>query len=67
MARKYQKKTNHRRREDRHLSVRAVHRESPDLHKLTELLIRFALQDAGERRAAQAEGRTDIANGGASS
>ena len=67
MPRKYVRKTNRRSREERNLSVRAVHRDSPDVQKLTELLIRFALQDAGERRAAQAEGVPTIANGGASS
>ena len=54
MPRKYVRKTNRRSREERNLSVRAVHRDTPDLDKLTELLIRFTLQDAGERRAAQA-------------
>ncbi len=51
MPRKYVRKTNRRSREERNLSVRAVHRETPDLDKLTELLIRFALQDSGERQA----------------
>lgn len=48
---KYVKKTNHRRQEDRNLSVRAVHRDPPDLHKLCELLIRMTLQDIGQSRA----------------
>ncbi len=48
---KYVKKTNRRRQEDRHLSVRAVHRDPPDLHKLSEALIRLTLQDMGESRA----------------
>ncbi len=50
MVRTYQRKTSQRPREERHLSVRAEHRESPDLDKLTELLIRFTLQDTGQRR-----------------
>lgn len=54
MPRKYVRKTNRRSREERNLSVRAVHRETPDLDKLTELLIRFALQDSGEQRATRA-------------
>jgi len=63
MVRTYVKKTNQRRREDRKLSARAVHRDTPDLDRLTELLIRFALQEAGERRVAGASGRptpTDV-------
>ena len=47
---KYVKKTNQRRREDRHLSVTAVHRDPPDLHKLCEVLIRLTLQETGESR-----------------
>lgn len=54
MPRKYVSKTNRRSREERNLSVRAVHKETPDLAKLTELLIRFALQDSGEQRATRA-------------
>ncbi len=47
------KKTTRRRREDRNLSVRAAHRDPPDMDKLCELLIRFTLQDMGESRAQQ--------------
>lgn len=54
MARTYVKKTSQRRREDRKLSARAEYRDTPDLDKLTELLIRFALQETGERRATRA-------------
>lgn len=54
MARKYVKKTTRRRREDRVLTVRAVHREPPDMDKLCELLIRFTLQDFGEAQAKRA-------------
>ncbi|GAA2524099.1 hypothetical protein [Rarobacter incanus] len=53
MSRQYEKQTDRRSREERHLSVRAVHREQPDLTLLTELMIRFALQDLGERRVAE--------------
>lgn len=56
----YVKKTSQRRREDRTLTARAEHRDTPDLDKLTELLIRFALQDAGERRAARAAGQRSV-------
>lgn len=47
----YVKKTNRRRYEDRSFSVRAVHRDRPDLHKLAEVLIRLALQETGRARA----------------
>lgn len=53
----YVKKTDRRHYEDRSFSVRAVHRDPPDLHKLAEVLIRMTLQETGrsraERRAAQ--------------
>lgn len=52
MSRQYEKQTDRRSREERRLSIRAVHREQPDLNLLSELMIRFALQDLGERRAA---------------
>lgn len=61
MPRKYVRKTNRRSREERNLSVRAEHRETPDLDKLTELLIRFALQDAGGQRAIRARGHRAMA------
>ncbi len=47
----YVKKTGRRAYEERSFSVRAVHRESPDLHKLSELLIRLTLQETGRTRA----------------
>lgn len=47
----YAKKTNRRRYEDRAFSVRAVHRDRPDLHKLAEVLIRLTLQETGRTRA----------------
>lgn len=53
MSGHYEKQTDSRSREERRLSIRAVHREQPDLNLLTELMIRFALQDLGERRAAE--------------
>ena len=50
---KYARKTGWRPRDERTLSVRAVHREPPDLHKLCEVLIRLVLQDIGRSRAEQ--------------
>lgn len=47
---KYVKKTNYRRQEDRNLSVRAVHRDPPDMHKLCELLIRMTFDDIERSR-----------------
>lgn len=47
----YVKKTDRRRYEDRSFSVRAVHRDRPDLHKLAEVLIRLTLQETGRTRA----------------
>lgn len=49
----YVKKTDRRRYEDRSFSVRAVHRDRPDLHKLAEVLIRLTLQETGRTRAEQ--------------
>jgi len=51
MAKKYVKKTGQRRYEDRQFSIRAVHRDTPDLHKLAEVLIRLTLQETGRDRA----------------
>ena len=50
MSRPYERKTDRRSREERRYSVRAEHRQQPDVDLLAELLIRFALQDAGEAR-----------------
>lgn len=47
----YVKKTDRRRYGDRSFSVRAVHRDRPDLHKLAEVLIRLTLQETGRTRA----------------
>lgn len=51
MARPYVRKTTRRSREERHLSVRAVHLDPPDIEKLTQLLIRLTLQETGQARA----------------
>ena len=57
MPRPYARKTDRRSREERRYSVRAEHREEPNIDLLAELLIRFALQDAGKNRAAVADSR----------
>lgn len=53
----YVKTTGQRRYEERLFSVRPVHREPPDLHRIAEVLIRLTLQETGrsraERRAAE--------------
>ena len=54
---RYAKKTDRRPYEERSFSVRAVHRERADLHKLAEVLIRLTLQETGESRAARAAER----------
>lgn len=59
MSRPYERKTERRSREERKYSVRAEHREQPDVDLLAELLIRFALQSAGEARSAVARSRND--------
>ena len=50
---RYVKKTDRRPYDERSFSVRAVHRERADLHKLAEVLIRLTLQETGESRAAR--------------
>ncbi|SJN44636.1 hypothetical protein FM104_13485 [Microbacterium esteraromaticum] len=67
MSRPYEKKTERRSREERRLSVRGEHRPEPDVQMLTQLLIRFALQDAGEARAASSGRRTSLASASTSS
>ena len=57
MSRPYERKTERRSREERKYSVRAEHREQPDVDLLSELLIRFAIQSAGEARSAVAKPR----------
>lgn len=62
MPRPYERKTDRRSREERRYSVRAELREQPNADLLAELLIRFALQDAGKvpdsRNAALARNRS---------
>ena len=53
MGSSYVRKTDRRRYEDRKFSIRAVHRDPVDLHKLAEVLIRLTLQETGESRAAR--------------
>ena len=64
----YVKRTNRRRYEDRKFSVRPVHRDAPDLHKLCEVLIRLTLQESGQsridRRAAEPPGHLPPGNRG---
>ncbi len=65
MVRTYRQKTSRRAREERQLSVRAELRDGPDLEKLTELLIRFTLQETGQRRIEQSSApRTMTSVGG---
>ena len=51
---RYQRKTAQRPYEERSFSVRAVHRDQADLHKLAEVLIRVTLQNTGETRTVRA-------------
>jgi hypothetical protein len=66
MVRTYQRKTTWRPREERQLTVRAEHRDSPDLGKLTELLIRLTLQETGQRRIEQSASPTAMTSDGRS-
>ena len=50
---RYVKKTDRRSYDERSFSVRAVHRDRADLHKLAEVLIRLTLQETGASRAAR--------------
>lgn len=47
MARKYTRKTGQRQQSERELTIRADFHDPPDLDKLSELLIRMALQRSG--------------------
>ncbi|MGE3192891.1 MAG: hypothetical protein AB7K08_05435 [Microbacteriaceae bacterium] len=47
MARRYTRKTGQRQQSERELTIRADFHEPPDLDKLSELLIRIALQRSG--------------------
>lgn len=49
-----------RRRTERHISVRAVRRELPDIQKLGRAIIRMAVIEAEAERAAQASHTQDI-------
>ena len=53
-----------RRRTERHISVRAVRRNPPDIQKLGRAIIRMAVIEAEAERAAQAD-HTDTNAGGA--
>ncbi|CEI47091.1 Putative uncharacterized protein [Propionibacterium freudenreichii] len=66
MVRNYHRKTSWRPRDERQLSVRAEHRDSPDLGKLTELLIRLTLQETGQRRIEQSSSPRAMTSGGGS-
>ncbi len=50
MARKYERKTGQRQQSERELTIRADFNDPPDLDKLSELLIRIALQRSGSCR-----------------
>jgi hypothetical protein len=47
---------------DRHISVRGVHRDPPDLHKLSRALIQLAMAQA-EAEAEADQAQKDLANG----
>jgi len=51
MPRKYQRKTDYRPYEERRFSVRAVHRDPPDLHKLAAAYLRYTLVRHEQARA----------------
>ncbi|GAA3595503.1 hypothetical protein GCM10022198_19190 [Klugiella xanthotipulae] len=54
-TRVYQRTTDYVPRDERVLTVRAVHRTEPDVGKLTEAFIRLALQRVTDARAAREE------------
>ena len=54
MARRYARKTGQRQQSERELTIRAEFHEPPDLDKLSELLIRMALQQSGSFRSGDA-------------
>ena len=54
MARRYERKTGQRQQSERELTIRADFHEPPDLDKLSELLIRMALQQSGSCRSEDA-------------
>ena len=51
MARRYARKTEQRQQSERELTIRADFHVPPDLDKLSELLIRMALQQSGSCRS----------------
>lgn len=51
MARRYVRKTGQRQQSERVLTIRAEFHQPPDLDKLSELLIRLALQQSGAGRS----------------
>ncbi|WP_022886116.1 hypothetical protein [Glaciibacter superstes] len=54
-TRVYRRKTDYVPRDERALTVRAVHREEPDVGKLTEMIIRLALQRVADARTSREE------------
>ncbi|GAA2523708.1 hypothetical protein [Rarobacter incanus] len=54
MARRYARKTGQRQQSERELTIRADFHDPPDLDKLSELLIRMALQQSGSCRSGDA-------------
>ena len=54
MARRYERKTGQRQQSERELTIRADFHDPPDLDKLSELLIRMALQQSGSCRSEDA-------------
>ena len=54
MARRYARKTGQRQQSERELTIRADFHDPPDLDKLSELLIRMALQQSGSFRSGDA-------------
>ena len=54
MARRYVRRTGQRQQSERELTIRADFHDPPDLDKLSELLIRMALQQSGSCRSEDA-------------
>ena len=54
MARRYARKTGQRQQSERERTIRADFHDPPDLDKLSELLIRMALQQSGSCRSGDA-------------
>jgi hypothetical protein len=65
MARRYKRRTDRRRQDERQLSVRAVRRSTPDVQKLSRAIIGLAMARAAQAEAdAQAEYQTSSGRGG---